>query len=103
MKISYGSDIHLEFGYLDPVNKDNANVLVLAGDICVERTFLNNRCEEFFNKCSDEFEHVIYLVGNHEYYHGKFEEVIPFLKKKLEHRKNIHFIQMPDIDEFDGA
>ena len=35
MKIAVTSDIHLEFGYWSPVNPENADVLILSGDIMV--------------------------------------------------------------------
>jgi predicted phosphodiesterase len=38
MKIALASDIHLEFGPITLNNDENADVLVLAGDICVANT-----------------------------------------------------------------
>ena len=35
MKISVASDLHLEFGDLNIVNRDDADVLILSGDILV--------------------------------------------------------------------
>ena len=85
MKISIASDIHLEFGDLDLRNSDGAEVLILSGDICVARDVgerdahnirgewdRSNRIHAFFERCASEFAHVIYCVGNHEHYHGKF-------------------------------
>lgn len=92
MKISFGSDLHIEFAYLDIENKDNADVLVLAGDICVAEHWNLTRCDDFFNKCADEFEHVIYIMGNHEFYHGDIVKSFEFIKEKLSHRKNIHVL-----------
>ena len=37
MKIAVASDIHLEFGDCDIPNTENADVLILSGDICVAR------------------------------------------------------------------
>ena len=34
MKVAICSDVHLEFGQLDLENTDNAEVLILSGDIC---------------------------------------------------------------------
>ena len=34
MKIAVASDLHLEFGDLDFENTNNAEVLILSGDIC---------------------------------------------------------------------
>ena len=37
MKIALSSDVHLEFGTLELHNTENADVLVLSGDICVAK------------------------------------------------------------------
>ena len=39
LKIALGSDLHLEFGPITLNNDENADVLVLAGDICVAAHF----------------------------------------------------------------
>ena len=39
MKIALASDIHLEFGGITFYNRADADVLVLAGDICVAQLF----------------------------------------------------------------
>lgn len=84
MKITIGSDLHLEFGDLYINNTDNADVLILSGDICVvedigkpdPNNFMegarSNRIVDFFKRCSFQFPHVIYIMGNHEHYHGDF-------------------------------
>ena len=84
MKIAIASDLHLEFGDLDIQNTDSADVLILSGDICVAadlgrpdpHNFLDdarsNRIVDFFKRCSFQFPHVIYVLGNHEHYHGDF-------------------------------
>lgn len=102
MKISIASDVHLEFGDLDIVNTDQAQVLILSGDICVARDlaqrdpynimgaeYRSNRFHDFFQRCSAEFEHVIYVVGNHEHYNGDFATTIPDIKSKLSYLANL--------------
>lgn len=84
MKIAIASDIHLEFGDLIIKNEHGADVLLLSGDICVAadigrpdpNNFMegarSNRIVDFFKRCSFQFPHVIYILGNHEHYHGDF-------------------------------
>ena len=59
MKIALCSDIHLEFGHLPIENTENADVLLLAGDICTAHGFSDdltrNSYYEFFKHCSIEF------------------------------------------------
>ena len=68
------SDLHLEFSggeLFVPVGKDDAHtVLVLAGDIGVissPRTYVS-----FIAEMSERFQDIIWIMGNHEYYGGKF-------------------------------
>lgn len=61
MKISYVNDVHVEFG---PPNwhPTPGNILVLAGDIDISA-----RCK-WINDQAQDFDHVLYVMGNHEYY-----------------------------------
>lgn len=102
MKIAICSDVHLEFGQLTLPNEQNAEVLVLSGDICtacdlaVTDSILSSaktdRFLEFFTACSVNFPHVVYLMGNHEHYHGDFATSIVHLRSALKHLENIHVL-----------
>jgi Icc-related predicted phosphoesterase len=115
MKLYVTSDIHLEFGDLNIVNEDNVDVLILGGDICVAndmtqhdpyRTlgpdYKSNRYHEFFQRCSAQFPHVIFIAGNHEHYHGDFADTIPHLKTVLAYLPNLHVLdkEILNIDDF---
>lgn len=105
LKIAICSDLHLEFGTLTLKNTENIDVLILSGDICVARDMMHfdahaivdfgksSRYHEFFQNCSQEFPHVIYIAGNHEHYHGDFVETIPKLKEYLAYLPNIHVLE----------
>ena len=98
MKIALCSDIHLEFGDLPIENTENADVLVLAGDICVAAGFTRTSYEggkyhEFFKKCSEQFRDVIFIMGNHEHYNGDYCTSYQVLKTELEEYPNIHFLE----------
>ena len=108
MKISLVSDVHLEFGDLDIVNTDNAEVLILSGDICVaadldmrdrlqtELGFARWRSEmfhDFFERCTANFPHVIYIMGNHEYYHSDFATALGEMRRKLAHLSNLYILE----------
>lgn len=96
MKVAICSDIHLEFADINLKNTENADVLILGGDICVASDigrpdphgFLegarSNRITDFFKRCSFQFPHVIYIMGNHEHYHGDFATSGNKLKSMLE-------------------
>lgn len=84
MKIALTSDIHLEFGDWYPSNPEGADVLILGGDIMVAADFgrpesyatmlphKETRYRSFLEKCKENYKHVIYIMGNHEHYHGDF-------------------------------
>ena len=102
MKIAICSDVHLEFGQLELENTQNAEVLVLSGDICtacdlrVTDSILSSaktdRYLDFFTACSRNFPHVVYVMGNHEHYHGDFATSAGILKDALKHLPNIHVL-----------
>ena len=105
MKIALVSDVHLEFGDLDFDNDSGADVLILGGDICVATDmaqrdpyntmgseYRSNRFHDFFQRCSDRFPHVIFIVGNHEHYHGDFAKTVPHFKDVLGYLPNLHIL-----------
>lgn len=90
MKIDLISDVHLEFGDLPIENRNDADVLIMAGDICVAED-LHNHAEDdsvhlgqraeaartyraFFRRVCEQYPNVIYVMGNHEHYHGKVDQ-----------------------------
>jgi hypothetical protein len=44
----------------------------------------SNRIVDFFKRCSFQFPHVIYILGNHEHYHGDFATTHNIIKSMLE-------------------
>ena len=110
MKISLVSDVHLEFGDLDFANDQGAEVLILGGDICVAQDiaqrdpygvmgpeYRSNRFHDFFQRCHARFPHVIYIVGNHEYYNGDFATSFAHLKDVLGYLPNLHVLEKESI------
>ena len=110
MKIAVASDVHLEFGSLEINNTDDADVLILSGDICIARDLgdrdvhnllgehtKNHRYHNFFESCAAQFDHVIYIAGNHEHYHGDFVTTVPRLKEKLSYLTNLHVMEKETI------
>jgi Icc-related predicted phosphoesterase len=101
MKIALASDIHLEFGPLDLKNDQSADVLILAGDICVADDFVSSRSykqelaqqyHKFFDQVCQEFPHVVYIMGNHEHYHGDAAKSYSILKEHLDYG-NLHILE----------
>ena len=98
MKIALASDIHLEFGDLFLKNEENAEVLILSGDICTAKIFKHEPKEramvvDFFHRCSFHFPHVVYVMGNHEHYDFDIAKTYDTLKCKLSQFSNIHLLE----------
>ena len=96
MKIALASDLHLEFADINLKNEQNADVLILSGDIMVAadlgkpdpHNFLegarSHRFADFFKRCSFQFPHVVYVMGNHEHYHGDYADTALKIRSMLE-------------------
>jgi Icc-related predicted phosphoesterase len=119
MKIKLVSDLHLEFSDINIQNDQDYDVLILGGDICVAQdmhdhpepsnsidqaaiangTGLGRRQEkaqrfrDFFKRCSFQFPHVIYIMGNHEFYHGKFYAAIDYMREECAKYPNIYMLE----------
>jgi hypothetical protein len=48
---------------------------------------------DFFKSCSEKFKHVIYIMGNHEHYHGVYFETYSTLKSILSKFDNLKLIE----------
>jgi predicted phosphodiesterase len=102
MKIALASDVHLEFGPVILDNTEGAEVLVLAGDICVAKHFseagptytkhLAKEYRQFFDHVTQEFPHVIYIMGNHEHYSGDVAHTYNTLRFHLDY-SNLHILE----------
>ena len=103
MKIALASDIHLEFADLILKNEENADVLILSGDICTAKVFKHKPKEramvkDFFKRCSFQFPHVVYIMGNHEHYDFDIAKTYDRLKAELADLPNIHLLEKETWD-----
>lgn len=107
MKIAVCSDLHLEFGDLDLVNSENADVLILGGDIFVAGDLTASgtvlpvtetvqaraeRYNNFVTRCSERFPQVILIMGNHEHYHGDYAGTAKIIRGTFGDLHNVHFL-----------
>lgn len=125
MKIQIVSDLHLEFEDIFIKNENDADVLVLSGDILVADDLRNQpanlswgdvqdsgfgrakrsiRYRDFLSRVSFQFPHVIYVMGNHEHYHGKFDNSADIIRQTLGYL-NISNVYLLDNDtkDIDGV
>lgn len=115
-KFAICSDLHLEFADLNIKNDHNADILILAGDIMIAQDLhdhpepsvpytpemiklLGSRQQkaqyyrDFLKRCSFQFPHVVYVAGNHEFYHGKWNASLQHLRDECAKYPNVHFLE----------
>jgi Icc-related predicted phosphoesterase len=116
MKITLVSDLHLEFSDINIKNENGADVLILGGDIMIAQDLHDHpendqimdlilgtrgekarRFRDFLKRVSLEFPHVIYIAGNHEFYHGKYPDSIDYLKTECARFPNVHMLEMESL------
>ncbi|MFA5848570.1 MAG: metallophosphoesterase [Bacteroidales bacterium] len=92
MRIQYCSDLHLEFEHnskylLNKPLKVSGDILILAGDIVpLHDEFLNN---SFFSFVADNYKHVFWVPGNHEFYHKDIDDFSKSYNIQLRENFNI--------------
>lgn len=128
MKIKVVSDLHLEFADINIKNDEGCDVLILSGDIMVAQDLHDHpepastidqamvagsqgmgrrqqaaqRFRDFLKRCSFQFPHVVYVAGNHEFYHGKFIDSLNDLRKECAKFPNVYFLER-DIKEIEDV
>ena len=111
MKIALASDVHLEFGPLEIDNTENADVLILSGDIITAAQLdpydphrlmgeehRSNQWHDFFEHCCQQFPHVVYVMGNHEHYNGDFTESYDLLVERLGYLQNLYILDKQVVE-----
>ena len=108
LKISLVSDTHLEFS---PLQMPGGDLLILAGDICEYRTLYKqlhstsnheNKMDShdfFFHECA-KYKQVFYVLGNHEFYHNRFDTTYDDLKAILP--SNVTLLENETV-EYEGV
>lgn len=92
IKVQIYSDIHLEFSNKLPKIKPLCDYLILAGDI---GKINNNQLIYFLDYCSQNWEKVFYVLGNHEFYikNLNFTKINEMYKKKItEKYTNVYYL-----------
>lgn len=115
MKLAIASDLHLEFADIDLVNRQQADVLILAGDILIAQDLYDHSAESqglaasidsmgrrqqkasqyrgFIDRVASAYNHVLVVAGNHEFYHGRWIQSLETLRSEYQRHANIHFLE----------
>lgn len=102
MKIKLMSDLHLEFGGMDPGEGD---VLILAGDILVinelnKESPQGNYFKKWLKRTSKNYKKVFMVCGNHEFYYSNIDDAYDQLREALP--ENITLLQN-SVEEYEGV
>lgn len=116
MKIQIVSDLHLEFNTDIEIENAGADVLILAGDICLAEHLYSNptaglddriqkgwyandaiRYRKFFKQISERFPKVLYVMGNHEHYSGRWSRTADILREEMARYGNMHLLENEKI------
>ena len=91
------SDIHNEFSvYNLPVTEfDSKAVLVMAGDIAVADA--PSSLYRFLDSVTERFTDILYIPGNHEYYHGSLRRVDDKLAEVCSSYMNVHYMNQQSM------
>lgn len=101
MKIRLFSDIHLEHRENGPgFDLGSGEVLILAGDILTAKHLKKNgplkkTYLKFFKDCSKNYDHVIFIAGNHEHYGYHYNSTQKAIEENIP--KNFNYLQNSKI------
>lgn len=105
-KYRISSDWHLPFYskknsyfFLDKMEDDSEQILILAGDCFDCFTPDTHILEEL----SDRFKMIYYVLGNHDFYGATYTQAKKFLNAKLEKYPNIVLLDNSGIDNIIGT
>ncbi len=106
MRIQYASDLHLETVGNEPYSSivvPTAQILILAGDICPVE---NPAYVSFLRWCSQNWEFIVVVAGNHEYFCQHVPRTIPEIDgeihKHVNQFSNVVFLQNSDSIVING-
>ena len=112
LKFTVVSDLHLEFA---PIKLPKvADVLLLAGDIVpvayldTARTDKHSRrvkgyMDKFIEETISQYDHVYHILGNHEHYHGLWEQTAQDFREFWDGRaKHVKFLEKETVELPDG-
>lgn len=112
-RVAVCSDLHLEFA---DITLPGGDILILSGDIMEAKKFKKSmynpdlvllpnertdrrpdRWARFFEEECRKYQEVIYVLGNHEFYSGKFgEQTYAHIREQLP--DNVHLLENETVD-----
>ena len=105
MKIQIASDVHFEFfsgkhhilSWLEELYTD-ADVLILAGDVWSSSPRILKSFFPVMAEIASHYKEVIYVLGNHEFYHGYVDDTIGMISSQCDLISNLHLLNNESIE-----
>lgn len=102
MRVLVMSDVHVEFhrdgGACFIKSLPDADVLVLAGDISVARNISNSTgLMTVLPLFAQKYPHVVFVLGNHDFYYGTPGEVMEKVTKLVQKHPNLHWLENSSV------
>jgi predicted phosphodiesterase len=102
MKILICSDLHTnfhrDFGQSAINGLSNADAVVIAGDLSTGKFLIEKNIELL----CDKYNSVIFVSGNHEYYHSDFNEIDDLFQSLCAKHSNFYWLENSRVD-IDGV
>tara|TARA_Y100000780_G_scaffold179369_1_gene164800 strand:- start:103691 stop:104416 length:726 start_codon:yes stop_codon:yes gene_type:complete len=89
MKVQVFSDLHLEHYKSYPKLQSYCDILILNGDI---GNYKKKNFKNFITYCSENWKHVIFVLGNHEYYKFNVKLANQLYTKFFETFENVYLL-----------
>jgi len=101
MKVFVASDLHCEFykqsNFIDSLPNDDRDAIVVAGDLCSSHYLCDN-----LDKLCKKYKKVIYVNGNHDFYHSSYDKVMKEIHACESRNSNLYFLNNNSVD-IDGV
>lgn len=98
MRVQIVSDIHAEFhrdrgkDLCENLPQEGVDVLIVGGDLGIHYNL--SYC---LNILCSKVPHVVYVMGNHEFYHSTRRSILRILEKTSEKNSNLHVLENSSV------
>lgn len=77
------SDLHIDFGITHIDNTEDAECLIMSGDIVEVKSMRRSSIVDFFKRINDQFPNTIWIPGNHEHYESDWNSTVEIANNHL--------------------
>ena len=99
MKVYLYSDLHLECGDAQiSKNITKKDIVIIAGDLCLWDNEVNKSIGmDFLYDICHKADKVLYVLGNHEYWRSKYQDVLPLVRELTQDIPNLIILENESV------